>query len=98
MVNQIGLVRTRIETPSRNLDDAAVAKAAGNLNQGLIGTAGGEEAGGTEMSAMRFARIELKNWRNFSTVDVALARRVFIVGPNPKGVRRLHTFLPAPRC
>jgi predicted ATPase len=37
------------------------------------------------MSAMRFERIELRNWRNFSSVDVALARRVFIVGPNAIG-------------
>lgn len=34
------------------------------------------------MSAMRFARIELKNWKNFTSVEVDLAERVFIVGPN----------------
>lgn len=41
------------------------------------------------MNAMRFTRIELKNWRNFSSADVALARRVFIVGPNAIGKSNL---------
>jgi predicted ATPase len=41
------------------------------------------------MRAMRFVRIELKNWRNFSSVDVPLARRVFIVGPNAIGKSNL---------
>ena len=37
------------------------------------------------MSAFRFSRVELRNWRNFSKVDVPLARRVFLVGPNASG-------------
>jgi predicted ATPase len=37
------------------------------------------------MSAMRFERIELKNWKNFPSVDVKLASRVFLVGPNAIG-------------
>lgn len=37
------------------------------------------------MSAMRFERIELKNWKNFPSVDVKLASRVFVVGPNAIG-------------
>lgn len=37
------------------------------------------------MHALRFTRIELKNWKNFTSVDVPLARRVFIVGPNAIG-------------
>lgn len=37
------------------------------------------------MSATRFERIELKNWKNFPSVDVKLASRVFIVGPNAIG-------------
>lgn len=37
------------------------------------------------MSAMRFERLELKNWKNFPTVDVKLASRVFVVGPNAIG-------------
>ncbi len=41
------------------------------------------------MSAMRFARIELKNWKNFTSVDVGLASRVFIVGPNAIGKSNL---------
>ncbi len=37
------------------------------------------------MSAMRFERIELKNWKNFPSVNVQLASRVFLVGPNAIG-------------
>lgn len=37
------------------------------------------------MKTMRFTRLELRNWRNFKSVDVPLARRVFIVGPNAIG-------------
>jgi predicted ATPase len=37
------------------------------------------------MNAMRFERIELKNWKNFPSVDVKLASRVFVVGPNAIG-------------
>lgn len=34
---------------------------------------------------LRFTRVHLENWRNFGSVDVELARRVFIVGPNASG-------------
>ena len=34
---------------------------------------------------MRFVRVRLENWRNFLNVDVALQRRVIIVGPNASG-------------
>lgn len=37
------------------------------------------------MSAMRFGRIELRNWKNFPKVDVVLASRVFLIGPNASG-------------
>ena len=37
------------------------------------------------MSAIRFSRIELRNWKNFTRVDVPLANRVFLVGPNASG-------------
>ncbi len=37
------------------------------------------------MSTMRFTRIELRNWRNFTKLDVPLANRVFLVGPNASG-------------
>ncbi len=37
----------------------------------------------------RFARVRLKNWRNFLQVDVELQRRVFIVGPNASGKSNL---------
>jgi predicted ATPase len=36
-------------------------------------------------SSLRFTRIHLENWRNFSEADVELARRVFVVGPNAAG-------------
>jgi len=34
---------------------------------------------------MIISRIQLKNWRNFESVDVALQERMFIVGPNAAG-------------
>jgi predicted ATPase len=37
------------------------------------------------MSATRFAKIELRNWRNFTRADLDLADRVFVVGPNASG-------------
>lgn len=36
-------------------------------------------------AAHQFIQIELDNWRNFVRVDVALQRRVFLVGPNASG-------------
>lgn len=41
------------------------------------------------MSAMRFTRIRLKNWRNFRKVDAVLASRMFVVGPNAVGKSNL---------
>ena len=42
------------------------------------------------MSQMvRFTRLRLKNWRNFTQVDVKLSRRMFIVGPNAIGKSNL---------
>lgn len=38
---------------------------------------------------MRFTQLRLRNWRNFTRVDVALARRMFIVGPNAIGKSNL---------
>jgi ABC-type molybdenum transport system ATPase subunit/photorepair protein PhrA len=40
-------------------------------------------------SSMRFIRIELKNWRNFTHLDVALSKRVFLIGPNASGKSNL---------
>lgn len=37
----------------------------------------------------RFTRLNLENWRNFSHVDVALQRRVFLIGPNASGKSNL---------
>ena len=39
--------------------------------------------------AMKFTRLRLKNWRNFTSVDVKLAKRMFIVGPNAIGKSNL---------
>lgn len=38
---------------------------------------------------MKFTRLRLKNWRNFTSVDVKLAKRMFIVGPNAIGKSNL---------
>jgi predicted ATPase len=38
---------------------------------------------------MRFTRLKLENWRNFRAVDVSLAQRVFVVGPNASGKSNL---------
>lgn len=41
------------------------------------------------MNQMRFVRVELKNWRNFISVDARLANRMFVVGPNAIGKSNL---------
>lgn len=38
-----------------------------------------------ELSSARFTRVALKNWRNFRDIEVALQRRMFLVGPNAAG-------------
>lgn len=38
---------------------------------------------------MRLAHLSLKNWRNFKAVDVPVADRLFIVGPNASGKSNL---------
>lgn len=38
---------------------------------------------------MRFTHLKLENWRNFLSADVALQRRVFLVGPNASGKSNL---------
>lgn len=38
---------------------------------------------------MRFTHVRLRNWRNFTKVDVALANRMFVVGPNAIGKSNL---------
>ena len=35
--------------------------------------------------SLRFTHLNVENWRNFRSVDVALQRRVFLVGPNAAG-------------
>lgn len=44
-----------------------------------------EETVAPPTGAVRIQRVELENWRNFRKVDVALSRRVFLVGPNAAG-------------
>jgi predicted ATPase len=51
-------------------------------------------ARGTRMAvrqaqSLRFTRLKLVNWRNFRDVDIALEKRVFIVGPNASGKSNL---------
>jgi len=38
---------------------------------------------------MRFAKIHLENWRNFTRVDVPLQQRMFLIGPNASGKSNL---------
>lgn len=38
---------------------------------------------------MRFTRLKLKNWRNFTQVDLELGVRVFVTGPNASGKSNL---------
>jgi predicted ATPase len=38
---------------------------------------------------MRFAKIHLENWRNFTRVDVPLLQRMFLIGPNASGKSNL---------
>lgn len=38
---------------------------------------------------MRFTRIHLENWRNFTRVDVPLQQRMFLIGPNASGKSNL---------
>ncbi len=40
-------------------------------------------------SSMRFTRVQLNNWRNFTDIRVALSRRIFLVGPNASGKSNL---------
>ena len=44
---------------------------------------------GTRSRRLRFTRLGLGNWRNFGSVDVVLAPRAFIVGPNASGKSNL---------
>lgn len=42
------------------------------------------------MSAdLRFSSVSLRNWKNFARVEVALQKRVFLVGPNASGKSNL---------
>src|SRR2546430_8484912 len=38
---------------------------------------------------MQITRLQLENWKNFRHVDLALQRRVFVVGPNASGKSNL---------
>jgi predicted ATPase len=38
---------------------------------------------------MQFKHIKLSNWRNFTSVDVSLALRMFLIGPNASGKSNL---------
>jgi len=38
---------------------------------------------------MQFVRLTLKNWRNFTTVDLKIGERLFIAGPNASGKSNL---------
>ncbi len=38
---------------------------------------------------MQFTHVRLSNWRNFTSVDVSLASRMFLIGPNASGKSNL---------
>ena len=38
---------------------------------------------------MRFSKIHLENWRNFTRADALLQQRMFLVGPNASGKSNL---------
>jgi hypothetical protein len=40
---------------------------------------------GPKAKPLRFTRVQLENWRNFTWVDLELQRRVFLVGANASG-------------
>jgi predicted ATPase len=40
-------------------------------------------------SPLRLTRLRLENWRNFTSVDTSLEKRVFVVGPNAVGKSNL---------
>ena len=44
---------------------------------------------GTDKRELHIVRLQLSNWRNFTTVDVKLRRRMFLVGPNASGKSNL---------
>ncbi len=39
--------------------------------------------------ALAFKRIHVENWRNFTSVDIEMQRRMFVVGPNASGKSNL---------
>ena len=41
------------------------------------------------MNELRFTKLEVANWRNFTDVEIALAQRAFFVGPNASGKSNL---------
>ncbi len=46
-------------------------------------------AGPRQSDVLRFRRMELQNWRNFSRVQLDLQRRAFLIGPNASGKSNL---------
>ncbi len=44
-------------------------------------------------SVLRFTNLRLENWKNFTSIDVELQRRVFLVGPNASGKSNLFDAL-----
>jgi predicted ATPase len=55
----------------------------------VTGSANNSETEPVERRALRLTRLQLSNWRNFTAVDVALQRRMFLVGPNAAGKSNL---------
>ena len=43
----------------------------------------------TNSTRLKFSRLRLRNWKNFSTTDVSIQDRMFLVGPNASGKSNL---------
>lgn len=43
----------------------------------------------SDKERLRFTRLQLQNWKNFLNVDIAMADRAFLVGPNASGKSNL---------
>ena len=43
----------------------------------------------TMSNDFKFCRLVLRNWKNFANADVAIQKRIFLVGPNASGKSNL---------
>jgi predicted ATPase len=53
------------------------------------GQAAPDDAEAVDRKNLRFTRLSVRNWRNFTRLDVTLQRRMFLIGPNASGKSNL---------